>query len=53
MLEKEDDAASVNWGDPWRMPTYEEFTELKKNTEIDPIILKGSSIFRPFKYGVL
>jgi len=37
VLEKEDDAASVNWGDPWRMPTYEEFTELKKNTDCEEI----------------
>jgi hypothetical protein len=28
VLEKEDDAAYVNWGSPCRMPTYEEFEEL-------------------------
>lgn len=29
ILEKADDAASVNWGDSWRMPTDKEFEELK------------------------
>jgi hypothetical protein len=28
----EDDAASVNWGSAWRMPTKEEFEELCNNT---------------------
>ena len=30
-LEAEDDAASVNWGGAWRMPTKEEFQELVDN----------------------
>ena len=30
-LESSDDAASVNWGGGWRMPTNEEFEELKTN----------------------
>ena len=29
-LEPEDDAAHVNWGDAWRMPTYAEWTELRE-----------------------
>ena len=29
-LEPEDDAAQVNWKGKWRMPTYEEISELKK-----------------------
>ena len=29
-LEPEDDAAHVNWGGSWRMPTYAEWTELRK-----------------------
>ena len=29
VLDPEDDAATVNWGDAWRMPTYEEMEELK------------------------
>lgn len=29
ILDPEDDAAHVNWGGSWRMPTYEEWTELK------------------------
>ena len=31
ILEKEDDAASVNWGGEWRMPTWEETKELLNN----------------------
>jgi hypothetical protein len=30
----EDDAATVNWGDDWRMPTMEEWQELFDNTTI-------------------
>lgn len=31
-LEPEDDAATVNWGKPWRMPTFYEMNELLYNT---------------------
>ena len=31
VLELEDDAARVNWGNNWRMPTDEEWTELRNN----------------------
>lgn len=31
-LEASDDAATVNWGEGWRMPTNDDFTELKENT---------------------
>jgi hypothetical protein len=34
VLEKEDDAATVNWGDSWRMPTKEEAEELIANTTL-------------------
>ena len=30
----EDDAATANWGDGWRMPTKEEWEELKNNTTV-------------------
>ena len=30
MLDPEDDAATVNWGGSWRMPTDAEFTELRE-----------------------
>lgn len=30
----EDDAATVNWGNEWRMPTYEECNELRQETTI-------------------
>ena len=32
MLQPEDDAATANWGTGWRMPTIEEWEELKNNT---------------------
>jgi len=31
VLEPADDAAHVNWGGDWRMPTYDEMVELKSN----------------------
>lgn len=31
ILEPEDDAVHVNWGGKWRMPTEEEFTELREH----------------------
>lgn len=31
VLDPSDDAAAVNWGDVWRMPTDEEWTELREN----------------------
>ena len=31
-LLSEDDAATANWGEGWRMPTHEEFEELYNNT---------------------
>lgn len=30
VLDPSDDAATVNWGGAWRMPTYAEWTELRK-----------------------
>ena len=30
----EDDAATVNWGGAWRMPTYDEWEELYQNTTV-------------------
>ena len=30
VLDLEDDAATANWGGSWRMPTYEEMTELRE-----------------------
>ena len=34
VLQSEDDAARVNWGDKWRMPTQIEWEELIKNTNL-------------------
>ena len=36
-LDPEDDAATVNWGGPWRMPTYEEWVALSDNTLFDTV----------------
>ena len=35
VLDPEDDAAIANWGGAWRMPTYDEFSELKNNCTWD------------------
>ena len=37
VLDPEDDAATVNWGGPWRMPTYEEWVALSDNTLFDTV----------------
>lgn len=49
-LEGSDDAATVNWGTAWRMPTYEECKELKDycyiiNTGINGV--RGQLVFGP------
>ena len=46
----EDDAASVNWGSDWRMPSYDQFNELKskctkKWTEVNGV--KGQMLTGP------
>lgn len=57
-LEAADDAATVNWGEGWRMPTVEEFNELKetctwnwKSTGYEVKGPNGSSIFLPAAGG--
>lgn len=37
------DAANVNWGGNWRMPTHEEFVELYSNSIVFPSIKKNSN----------
>ena len=32
VLDPQDDAATVNWGDEWQMPSIDQFSELRKNT---------------------
>lgn len=34
VLEPQDDAATVNWGPEWEMPTIEQFNELRQHTTI-------------------
>ena len=41
MLLPGDDAATTNWGDNWRMPTYEEWMELLNNTTSTWTTLNG------------
>ena len=41
VLEPEDDAAHVNWGSSWRMPTDAEFTELIQNCTCTLTTLNG------------
>lgn len=40
-LALEDDAAFVNWGDGWRMPSYEQFRELLNNCNVEWITFNG------------
>ena len=41
VLDPEDDAARANWGGAWRMPTDEEWTELRENCEWTWTTLNG------------
>ena len=65
-LDAADDAAHVNWGGKWRMPTKEEYAELFKNCEWADTTINGvegflftskvpgyssNSIFLPFTNG--
>ena len=58
----DDDAATANWGDDWRMPTQAEFQELLDNTPKTSYILNGvrgwlfiayngNTLFLPLAYG--
>ena len=42
-LEEVDDAAYVNWGENWRMPSYEQIQELANNCTITETTLNGVS----------
>ena len=44
VLDPEDDAAHVNMGGNWRMPTYEEYKELCFNTDIYLVPTEGEEI---------
>ncbi len=46
ILELSDDAARVNWGGNWRIPSDSEFNELKSNCSYEPIISGGNSAWR-------
>ena len=58
VLEPEDDAAHVNWGGTWRMPTYDEYRELvdkctwagTTQNDVEGLLVtgpNGNSIFLP------
>lgn len=49
-LEPEDDAAAVNWGGKWRMPSRDEFAELVDNctwTNAGPTLKEGKLVTGP------
>ncbi len=41
VLDLEDDAANVNWGEGWRMPTSDEWSELVNNCKVEMTSLNG------------
>ena len=45
-LDLEDDAATVNMGSPWRMPTYDELEELSKNLTAGQFITINNVVVR-------
>lgn len=45
-LEKSDDAAVANWGDPWRMPTFDELNELSSKCDWRMIVYNGVNCFK-------
>jgi len=46
ILEKADDAANVNWGGNWRMPTYEECDELRAKCTTTFVVISGVSMVK-------
>jgi hypothetical protein len=50
VLEASDDAATVNMGSDWRMPTSAETVELVQNTDHYYIDLSGNIVAGPFDY---
>ena len=40
-LEPKDDAATVNWGEEWKIPTIEQFEELNANTKYEWVEIDG------------
>lgn len=45
-LEPEDDVAHVQWGGNWRMPTWDEFEELRKNCDWEWVVFNGVSGYK-------
>ncbi len=42
ILDSRDDAATMNWGDGWRIPTYDEWNELRKQCDWSWITKNGT-----------
>lgn len=45
-LDVEDDVASVKWGGDWRMPTTEEFTELRTNCTFEKATVNSKTVVK-------
>ena len=46
VLEPKDDAATVNWGEGWKMPTEEQLMELGANTKRESTMIGGVSGYK-------
>ena len=46
VLDLEDDAAHINWGGTWRMPTKAEWQELLSNCSCEIIMLNGTEVYK-------
>lgn len=51
VLDLEDDAAHTNWGETWRMPTVEEWTELRDNCLWEWITYEGINGYQVYGFG--
>lgn len=51
VLDLEDDAAHTNWGGTWRMPTFEEWTELRDNCLWEWITYEGINGYQVYGFG--
>lgn len=45
-LDMEDDVANAKWGGKWRMPTPEEFKELKDNCIWEEVVINNENVFK-------
>ena len=45
-LPEKNDAATINWGSKWRMPSYDQIKELCQNTTAEWTTLNGASVLK-------